>query len=59
MPRKSEVDKIIEKNIDTFDKYEMYEVWKRKHFKAENDKKYKEAWEKCYNVTEPTELDDE
>lgn len=55
MPRKSEVDKIIEKNINTFDKYELYEVWKRKHFKGSNDRKYKEAWDKCYKVADDGE----
>ena len=49
MARKSEVDKIIERNANTFDKYDSYSDWAKKHLKCDNSK-YEDAFNKYHFV---------
>lgn len=60
MPRKSQVDTIIEKNHKTFAKYPVFVIWARKHLKNyENVDKYEEAFKKFHAKDEVEESDNE
>lgn len=59
MGRKSEIDKIIEANLETFEKYDCFEAWAIKHLKLMPfPKKYRDAWDKCFKVTDEDDSDE-